>query len=95
MNLTFRKILIIIILIILIAAILWLWYFWASVKEFIAPPKSSDFSPLVANQQTLVNLKQTKLRVLTQIRNFKQYGEWPLLAVPLSEKRGNPFAVKK
>lgn len=36
-----------------------------------------------------------KLETVAWLLRGRQYGQWPLAAVPLSEDRGNPFAPQK
>lgn len=46
------------------------------------------------NPQAAQRLREDEQFLLTQLRALKQYGAWPLHDVPLSARRGDPFAPK-
>lgn len=90
-----KTIKILLVLIIIVAVLGLIFYF---VWPFFRSSKVNNDSIAIsaASIQNKANqFKELKLGVFLSLNELDQYGQWPLVAVPLSESRGNPFEAKK
>ncbi|MEI6287998.1 MAG: hypothetical protein WCP18_00220 [bacterium] len=78
--------------IVILASIL-VWLNWSEVVNFLASPQNQVVPIKQKTNQDAV-LREMKNTTMPKIEGFRQYGEWPLSQVPLSEGRGNPFLEK-
>ena len=61
------------------------------INNSVTALSASGVQPIAKNLMT----SQAKLEIVAGLLRRRQYGQWPLAAVPLSEDRGNPFAPNK
>ena len=68
------------------------WFYWKNIETFFL---GDSYYPVVSTSVGPVVDQGLKKDVLSALKDFKQYGQWPISAVRGSQDRGNPFEEKK
>jgi hypothetical protein len=79
-----------VILICLVIFAIIMGYYWV----FISSDTTPQNSVIPQNSNQVVEQRALRVQFFESVSTLKRYGNWPIVNVPLSSGRGNPFAPK-
>ena len=79
---------------VLVALVFVFWFYSDDLGNFLFIP-SEPVNSLQVNSNPKKNIEILRSELFSSLNNFQKYGQWPLMAVPLSENRGDPFSAKR
>lgn len=70
------------------------WYFWQSITSDVSWSSQGISDRMTKIERSEDAVKKNTTSVLLEMEKNGKFGEWPLVNVPLSDGRGNPFSKK-